>query len=108
VNNERVDEDLATPETPDYRTVTARPGDSISRLMGTARPEAIGRFVSLNGFKNSNLQAVRATASLPRMEMRRQKRSRLAVICCNPTTRGLRQLATRRRTKPKAISSPSG
>lgn len=41
---------------PGYKTVTARPGDSISRLMGTSRPDAIGRFASLNELGNSNLQ----------------------------------------------------
>ena len=39
--------DLA-PATPSYRFATARPGDSISRLIGTSDPGAIGRFVRLN------------------------------------------------------------
>jgi len=38
---------LTTP--PSYRFATAGPGDSISRLLGTSAPGAIGRFVSLNG-----------------------------------------------------------
>jgi hypothetical protein len=39
-----------------YGIITARPGDSISRLVGTSRPEAIGRFASLNGLNSSRLK----------------------------------------------------
>lgn len=39
-----------------YGIITARPGDSISRLLGTSRPEAIGRFASLNGLDGSTLK----------------------------------------------------
>jgi len=50
-------DDQAELETPGYKTVTARPGDSISRLMRTSRPAAIGRFATLNGLNSSALQA---------------------------------------------------
>jgi hypothetical protein len=43
--------------TPGYQIVTARPGDSISRLVGTSRPDAIGQFASLNGLNGSALKA---------------------------------------------------
>jgi len=39
-----------------YGFITARPGDSISRLLGTSHPEAIGRFASLNGLNGSTLK----------------------------------------------------
>jgi len=42
---------------PGYQIVTAQPGDSISRLLGTSRPAAIGRFASLNGLNGSALKA---------------------------------------------------
>jgi hypothetical protein len=47
---------VATP--PSYRFATARPGDSISGLLGTSDPGAIGRFVGLNGLdgRSSTLQ----------------------------------------------------
>ncbi|THD82035.1 MAG: hypothetical protein E7812_04315 [Phenylobacterium sp.] len=38
---------LTTP--PNLRFETARPGDSISKLVGTSDPAAVGRFLSLNG-----------------------------------------------------------
>ena len=44
--------------------VTAQPGDSISRLLGTSRPGAIGRFASLNGLTGSTLK-VGASYYLP-------------------------------------------
>jgi hypothetical protein len=56
-HNPAVADESTEPSLPDYRIVTAQPGDSISRLMGTSGPDAIGRFASLNGLKNSGLQA---------------------------------------------------
>src|SRR6185437_5351890 len=49
---------------PNYRFATARSGDSISRLLGTTDPSAIGRFVSLNGLngRSSTLQIGRSYA----------------------------------------------
>jgi hypothetical protein len=43
--------------TPSYQIVTAQPGDSISRLLGTSRPDAVGRFASVNGLTGSALKA---------------------------------------------------
>jgi hypothetical protein len=53
---------LATP--PDLRFATAQPGDSISRLVGTSDPAAVGRFLSLNGMdpRNSTIFAGRSYA----------------------------------------------
>jgi hypothetical protein len=56
-DSNEVASDQGAPATPAYRTVTARPGDSISRLMGTSRPGAIGQFLNLNELKGSGLQA---------------------------------------------------
>jgi hypothetical protein len=53
---------VATP--PSYRFAPARPGDSISGLLGTSDPGAIGRFVGLNGLdgRGSTLQIGRSYA----------------------------------------------
>jgi hypothetical protein len=49
---------------PSYGTAVAMPGDSISRLLGTSNPAAVGRFASLNGLDggNSTLYAGRSYA----------------------------------------------
>ena len=53
--------DAAQPDlaSPGYGLATARPGDSISWLLGTSSPAAIGRFASLNGMdgRDSTLYA---------------------------------------------------
>jgi hypothetical protein len=47
-----------TMTTPNYRFATAGSGDSISRLLGTSDPGAIGQFLGLNGMdgRSSTLQ----------------------------------------------------
>ncbi len=49
---------------PPVRYVKARPGDSISSLLGTSNPGAIGRFATLNGMdgRSSNIYAGRVYA----------------------------------------------
>lgn len=46
IQTSRPDGDLKQP--PRFRFVSAKPGDSISRLVGSNDPRAIGRFLSLN------------------------------------------------------------
>jgi hypothetical protein len=54
----------ATAVAPSARYVKARPGDSISSLLGTSDPGAIGRFATLNGMdgRSSNIYAGRVYA----------------------------------------------
>lgn len=56
--------DQSDSATPSYQFAMARPGDSISRLVGTSDPGAIGRFASRNGLngRSSTLYAGRSYA----------------------------------------------
>jgi hypothetical protein len=46
-------------DAPEPRFYTARPGDSISTILGTSDPAAIGAFMQLNGLNSSQIRAGR-------------------------------------------------
>ena len=48
-----------------YGIITARPGDSISRLLGTSRPEAIGRFARAEYIEQTQKSHWRGAGVLP-------------------------------------------